>query len=386
MRGSTPRVLYDASPAHNPAGTGTFTRGLLTALRSTPGIEVVVSESRGAAFTSIDVGAKRRLGRLANAANHLRYFGVDLPARARRAGCDVIFSPSTLGPMTGRTPSIITVYDLSPIRYASTMHWTNRRYLQTMLRWQVRRAAAICTISNAVRGELLEAFPRRSPQSVHVVTVGPDPELLRATPVPVSGLDEPFFLMVGTIEPRKNHLTALRAFAAYRDRHPSTDATLVMAGSRGWLYQPVLDMIDTLGLRDRVRLLGRVEPGQLHWLYRHARALLFPSLYEGFGIPVLEAFLLECPVIAARIPSVMEIAGEQTATLLEPLDTAQWAAAIEAAAPPSPDMLSRARTRATDFSWEQSAQDLREAVLRTLANGARPTRAEPLAPTGTAGS
>jgi glycosyltransferase involved in cell wall biosynthesis len=358
-------VLYDDSLAQNPAGSGTVARGLLAALQRQDGLEIVVSEFGRAAVASIDVARKTPASRALNALAHFRYFGLELPARARQAGCDVIFSPSSLGPLRGTTPAVITIHDLSPLRYASTFHWVNRIYLQGMLRWQLRRSAAISTGTQAVRGELLERFRRLRADHVYVVPDAPDPALLEATPTAVAGIDGEFFLMVGTIEPRKNHVTAIRALAACLERRPTSNLSLVIAGSPGWRYQPVLDTIRSLGLESRVLRLGRVDAGRLHWLYRHARALLFPSIYEGFGIPPLEAFALSCSVIASRIDAVVEVAGESTTTLVDPLDVPGWANALEAAAstPPDSSRIARARERARQYTWENSAKTLRDALV-----------------------
>lgn len=359
------RVLYDDSLAQNPAGSGTVARGLLAALQATEGVDIVVSEFGRASVASIDVGQKTLTRRLLNAVGHLRYFGVELPARARQSRCDIIFSPSSLGPLRGSTPAAITIHDLSPLRYASTFHWVNRAYLQGMLRWQLRRSAAVITGTHAVRGELLGRFGRLRSDRVSVVPDAPDPALLQAPPTPVAAIGDEFFLMVGTIEPRKNHITAIRAFAAYLERQPQSKLALVIAGSPGWLYQPVLDTIQSLGLGSRVLRLGRVDAGRLNWLYRNARALLFPSLYEGFGIPPLEAFALSCPVIASRIDAVVEVAGETTATLVDPEDVPGWARAIEAAAssPPDSDRMARARERARQYTWAASAKTLLDALM-----------------------
>lgn len=358
------KILYDDSLAANPAGSGTVTRGLLAALRRTDGIEVVVSRFGSSSVASIDVGRKHALGRLRSAAAHLRYFAWQLPARARQARCDVIFSPSGLGPLRGRTPSVITVHDLTLLRFPSTVHWMSRLYLEGMLRIQLRRAAAVCTGTRAVAAELLSRFPALQADRVHVVPDAPDPEVLAATPVPVEGLDRPFFLMVGTIEPRKNHLTAINAFARYLEQHPDAPELLVLAGSPGWLYEPVLDTVARLGLESRVVRVGHIDAGRLQWLYRRARALLFPSVYEGFGIPVVEAFALDCPVVAAAIPAVLEVAGEGTATLLPPLDVSAWAGALAAAAsaPADDAMRAAARVRARAFTWEASARALRDTL------------------------
>ena len=380
------KVLYENSLAPNPAGTGTFTRGLLGALAQAEGVEVVVSRFRSDSVAFLDVSRKSPAQRLRSAVEHLRYFALELPARAQRAGCDVIFSPTGLGPLRGRIPSVITVHDLTLLRYPATVQWVSRAYLRTMLRLQVRRSAAVCTVSQAVARELVAVFPHLAAGRVHVVRDAPDPELLTASATPPrypppegegkSGPHpegqgnwgrQPFFLMVGTIEPRKNHLTGVRAFAAYLQRHPQAADMLVIAGSPGWLYQPLLDEIAALRLEPRVRRLGHIDPGQLSWLYQNARALLFPSLYEGFGIPVVEAFALGCPVIAASIAAVVEVAGEGTATLLPPLEVDRWAEAIGRAAtsPPDAGMIAAAKRRAAAFTWAASAQALVEALAST---------------------
>ena len=356
------RVLCDASLASNPAGTGTYVRGLLGALEARDDVEIVETTFHSTSAGTVDLARKAPLARLTNGVNHLAYYLRALPRRAQALGCDVIFCPSGLVPVRARTPFVMTVYDLTLLRYPRTMDWLSRSYLTGMLRWGVPRAAAICTISRAVREEVAERF--RIPRERIVVTYpGPNPELLRAEPAPTPIPDRPYVLMVGTVEPRKNHLTVLRALADHLRQRPSSDLMLVAAGSAGWRYGPVVRAIDELGLRDRVVRLGAVDPGALKWLYQHALALLFPSLYEGFGLPVLEALSLRCPVVAARIPSVIEITGD-TGTLLEPTDVAAWAGALDFLVDGhrDPAALAAGLERAVRFTWEACAASAVDAI------------------------
>jgi glycosyltransferase involved in cell wall biosynthesis len=369
------RVLCDASLASNPAGTGTYVRGLLGALKSRDDVEIVETSFHSTSAATVDLAKKTPLSRLSNGMNHLGYYLRALPRRATALNCDAIFCPSLLVPVSARVPYVMTVYDLTPLRYSSTQDWLSRTYLAGMLRWGIPRAAAICTISEAVGNEVVERF--RVPRERIVVTYpGPNPELMLAQPRPAPIPERPFVLMVGTVEPRKNHLTVLRALAEHLQQRPSSDLLLVTAGSAGWRYQPVLDAIQQLGLRDRVVRLGAVEPGVLKWLYQHAQALAFPSLYEGFGLPVLEAMLLQCPVVAARIPSVAEITGD-AASLLEPTDVAAWAAALDRLVdgprhiyPPPlgegrvgvPATLAAGLERAGRFTWEACAASAVQAI------------------------
>jgi glycosyltransferase involved in cell wall biosynthesis len=349
------RVLYDASLASNPAGTGTYVRGLRAGLRARSDIELITTSFESEAAATLDSRQKTPVGRLQSSLRHLAYYVHALPGRAQALDCDLVYCPSSLVPLRGRTPYVMTVFDLTPLRYSSTQDWLSRQYVAGMMRAGIGRAAGIGTISNAVAAELRDRFAQATPERLSVCYPGPNPELLQADPVPVTLPDRPFVLMVGTVEPRKNHVTALRALAEHRRRRPGSDLMLVAAGSAGWQYGPVLETIDILGLRDHVVRLGTVEPSSLKWLYQRARALLFPSLYEGFGLPVLEALYLECPVIAADIPSVAEITGA-TATLLPALDVAAWAGALDSPV----DHGRRAGVqagleRARSFSWEACA-------------------------------
>ena len=338
------RILYDDSLAHNPAGTGTFVRGLRTGLQARTDIELVTSRSSLDGASHLDIAGKRLGGRLGRAGAHLRHYLVELPGQARAQRCDAIFCPTSLGPLRGRIPSFITLFDLSPLTHSATMDRVSGQYIRAMLGAGLKRSAGVCTISHAVADEIGARYPRLR-ERVAVDYPGPNPDLLDVV--------APFLLMVGTLEPRKNHLTAVRALADHLQRRPASPLRLVLAGSTGWLYQPFLDAVGELGLESRVVRLGRVEPGALKWLYQHAAALLFPSLYEGFGLPVLEAFTLGCPVVAARIGSVVEIADAESAILLEPTDVPAWAATldrIEAGGLP-PGMVEAGRRRAQRFTW-----------------------------------
>jgi glycosyltransferase involved in cell wall biosynthesis len=348
-----PRILYDASLAGNPAGTGTFVRGLLAGLRATPEIEVITTTFDSVSTANVDTARKTPVSRLASSVRHLQYYVQTLPRRARELDCDLVLCPSSLVPLSGSVPFLMTVFDLTPLRFSSTQDWFSRQYLAGMIRAGVRRASGICTISQAVAAEITSRFTTVPSGRVHVTYPGPNPELLQAIEEAPAIPDRPFALMVGTVEPRKNHLTVMRAFAEHRRRQPDSSLMLVTAGSAGWHYRPVLQAIDELQLAGHVIRLGTIGPDVLKWLYQHSRALLFPSLYEGFGLPVLEALSLGCPVVAARLPSVMEITGE-TAQLLEPTDVPAWASALDGLEQARRDdqLVEAYRRRANRFTWE----------------------------------
>lgn len=361
------RILYDDSLAWNPAGTGTFVRGLRAALLDHPEIEVVSSRSSLEGSAELNVAGKTILGRLTRAGHHLRHYLQELPAQARIDGCDAIFCPTSLGPLRGGIPSFITIYDLAPLGFSGTMDRVSGAYIRAMLSAGLRRSAGVCTISQAVAAEIRERFPTLH-GPVAVAHPGPNQDLIEAIASAPEMPEAPFVLMVGTLEPRKNHVTIIRALADHVRRRPDSALRLVVAGSPGWLYQPVLDAIVQLGLESRVTRLGGVEPGVLKWLYQHAAALVFPSLYEGFGLPVLEAFALGCPVVASRIATVVEIADAGSASLLEPTDVPAWAAAldvIQSGALPA-GMVEAGRRRAGDFTWAGCADSVVTLIKSSL--------------------
>ena len=361
------RILYDASLAANPAGTGTYVRGLYHALAASPSVELLTSSFDAHAAGGLDLANKSSPSRLVSGLRHLAYYLRTLPLQAKRQACDVIFCPTSLVPLKTSRPVVMTIFDLTPLRYAGTQDRLSRRYIAAMMRWGARRSAAICTISRAVAAEIQDRLA--VPSSRIVVTYpGPNPQLAQARPRPVAIPGGPFVLMVGTMEPRKNHVTVLRALADHLARRPATPLTLVLAGSRGWGYEPVLRAIQELDLDKHIIELGAVEPDALKWLYQQAQALLFPSLYEGFGLPVLEALSQGCPVVAARIPSVEEITGS-LACLLDPTDVAGWSNALEhaAGAQADPARTQAGRDRAARFSWEGCAAAAVQAIQASLA-------------------
>jgi glycosyltransferase involved in cell wall biosynthesis len=362
-----PRVLFDETLAANPAGTGAYVRGLRDALVKRPEIELRMSALRSPAVAGLDTARRGLSVRVRNSLRHLGYYAALLPRRARELRCDIIYCPSPPVPLRGRIPFLMTAFDLTAVHHRGTQDRLSSIYARTMLRRGLRRAAAVCTISDAVAAELLAEYSGLKARSMRTVYPGPNPELLAAIPSPAPIPDRPFVLMVGTIEPRKNHLTALRALALHRQRQPGSQLRLVTVGSRGWHYQPVLRAIEDLQLRDRVIHVDNADPGVLKWLYVSARALLFPSLYEGFGLPVLEALYLQCPVIAARIPSVVEVVGGERG-LLEPADVEAWTGALDQVLDGAPDRaaLAAGADRARRFSWERSAAAAVEAVLVSI--------------------
>jgi glycosyltransferase involved in cell wall biosynthesis len=178
--------------------------------------------------------------------------------------------------------------------------------------------------------------------------------------------------MVGTLEPRKNYPRAIQAFAIFRNRG-FTDWRLMIAGGSGWAYEDIGREINRLDLRDVVTVMGPVAAPTLSALYRHAGALFYPSLYEGFGFPILEAMASECPVVTSNRSSMAEV-GDDAVQLVDPLDPHSMAAGLVAVAGDAArreELVAKGRVRAADFSWDGFAG----AVEHALEAARKPARA-----------
>jgi len=275
---------------------------------------------------------------------------------------DVLHSPDFIPPKGGASRRVITVHDLTFRHYPEFLTDESRRYYAEQIAWAVDAADAISADSEATRRDLIDLVGA-SPAKVTTIHLAANPlfaEERRPAEVEAAlatlGLEHGFLLAVGTLEPRKNLPTLLRAYDRLR-REAGLRAPLVLAGGKGWLYDDVFRTIDALGLAEHVRHLESVSDAQLACLYRAAGALAFPSHYEGFGLPALEALHGSCPVVASNRGSLPEVVGA-AGLLLEPDDVDAWAEALwrvltDAALA---DRLRRAGPeQASQFTWERTA-------------------------------
>src|SRR4029077_2652677 len=192
----------------------------------------------------------------------------------------------------------------------------------------------------------------------------PGPGAMTPMPSPAGeGVSGKYILMVGTLEPRKNYPRAVEAFAIFRN-HGFTDWRLIIAGGSGWGSDDVKKEIDRLGLPDVVSLMGQVSAATLSTLYREAGTLLYPSLYEGFGFPILEAMASGCPVVTSNRSSMAEV-GDGAVQLVDPFDPRSMAAGLTAVAGDAvrrAELVTKGRDRARDFSWDGFAGSVERAL------------------------
>ena len=282
---------------------------------------------------------------------------------------DALFVPAHVLPLAHPRASLVTVHDLGYLHFPETHPWQQRLYLDLSTRWNARTAAHLLADSQATKADLVTRY-NTPPEKITVVYPGRDETL---TPVrnPATieavkaryGITGDYFLYLGTLQPRKNLSRLITAFAT---RKPGT--VLVLAGKRGWLYKDLLAQVHRLslegpalsGAEGRVLFPGYVPDEDKAALLSGALAFAFPSLYEGFGLPVLEAQACGCPVITSTTSSLPEVTGD-TALLVDPSDTAAIAARMQqiASDPALRETLTeRGFTNVHRFSWAACAQSV----------------------------
>lgn len=281
-----------------------------------------------------------------------------IPMRA-----DLLHSPDFIPPAFGAKRNVITVHDLNFLRFPEFLDGEARRHYAGQIRWAVERADHISADSHHTRRELVELLEVPA-DKISVVHLAANP--LFSAPMPESavqavldrhGLTRGFVLFVGTLSPRKNLLLLLNALPALPPELRD-EVRLVLAGRPGWRAEEVFAAIRDNHLADRVRHLPDLTDGELAALYRAAAVLAYPSVYEGFGLPPLEAMASGCPVVASTAAAVPEVVGD-AGLLIEPSDPAAWADALAQVLSDSAlraGMVARGLERARRFSWDQTAQ------------------------------
>jgi glycosyltransferase involved in cell wall biosynthesis len=373
------RVALDATPLLGlPTGVGAFCGGALAALARRPGVDVrayAVSWRRHRLIESqlpSGVAARQR----------------PMPARplhalwARRNGpplewfigtTDVVHGTNFLVPPTGSAAAVVSVHDLTPLHHPELCNEATLAY-PGLIRRALRRGAWVHTDSAFVAGEVVEAFGA-DPRRVRVVhpgipdlpapTVGTGAAALERLLPPGAGR---FCLAVGTAEPRKDLPALVRAFSAVAARQ--ADVALVLAGPPGWGEHALTSAVAASGARDRIVRTGWVEEADLAALLGHASLLAYPSLYEGFGFPPLQAMRAGVPVVATRAGSLPEVLGD--GALL--VDAGDHEGLVEALDAGLGDQALRGRLIAAGaawcarYTWESCGAGL-EALYRDAADG-----------------
>ncbi len=355
MTGRPLRVGVDATPLlGNRTGIGHYTANIVAGLarRSELRVTAVPFTARGG-------------GRPADLAAGVRWRHLPLPARGLHAlwsrgpvppvevlsgPVDVFHGTNFVLPPTLRAAGVVTVHDLAFLRYPELVDAASLAY-RTLVPRSVRRAALVLSPTRAIADEVVEAY-RLDPAVVRVTPLGVDPGWADATALDpaqraASGLPAEYLLAVGTVEPRKGLDVLVAAYRVLRAAHPEVPP-LVVVGPAGWGPE-----LDVSGLDGQVLFPGYVPYAQLRGVVAGAAVFAFPSRYEGFGLPPLEAMAAGVPVVASAIPTSAEVLGGFAA--LPPVgDASALAEALWAAlSRRDPERLAAARRHAATWTWDR---------------------------------
>lgn len=289
--------------------------------------------------------------------------GVPVPVELLAGRADVFHGPDFILPPLLRTPAVVTVHDLAFMTNPECALPSLVRYLNTAVPRALRRASAVISVSQKTANDLhtLLGVPR---EQISVISLGVDPVFSTpADPEAIAtvrakyGFAAPIVLAVGTIEPRKNYERLIAAFALARQQ-PDGPCTLVIAGRPGWLYEGVYAAVEKHHMGDSVRFLDYIPDAELTALYRAADVLAMPSIYEGFGIPMLEAMASGTPVVCSDGGSLPEVAGG--AALVVPVEDVDGLAAalVQSVSDTTvrETLVARGHERVNAFTWDAAAR------------------------------
>lgn len=281
---------------------------------------------------------------------------------------DFVLPPTLPGAKT-----LLTVHDLSFVRVPESASPRLKAYLDVVVPRSVRRADHILADSRATLQDLISLYGV-APEKIAVLLSGVDARFQRETDLArIENVrrkyelgQTPYLFSVGTVQPRKNYPRLILALAALRAE--GRDLQLVIAGGKGWLDDPVYEALRATGMEPFARLIGFADDADLPALYSGAACLAFPSLYEGFGLPVLEAMACGTPVVTSAVSSLPEVAGD-AALLVDPTDQDAITAALRRLLDDAAlrvTLVERGYERAAYFTWQRAAQELKNVYSQLI--------------------
>lgn len=307
---------------------------------------------------SIDADIRPARWSTARPAARIAWEQVAQPLALRRDRPDLLHATAFVAPLLSTRPSVVTAYDLSFALFPELFRGPNQAYLRLFTRRSIRRARRTIAISQHTRSDVhrLYGVPL---DRIDVAYPGIDP---RFRPTPRDdveafrrrqNLSDRFFLYLGTLEPRKNLSRLIEAIALSENK----DWRLVLVGGKGWLYADLFERVQALGLAEQVRFAGYAPAEDLPLWYNAATAFVYPSTYEGFGMPPLEAMACGAPVVASNAASLPEAVGD-AGLLVDPADVAALAESMRRVwddASLRAELSARGLRQAARFNWEKTA-------------------------------
>jgi glycosyltransferase involved in cell wall biosynthesis len=313
-------IAIDISSLHL-TGTGTATY-IIELMRAIEALESDVTFSR---FDCPPMFSRssRVLRKIDTIYRELLWQHAILPSQVRKSRADILHSPAMISPVKCSTPVVLTIFDTCIISSPQSFPLWQRTITNQLLPTCLNRADKLIAISHFTKSEILRLYPYIPADKIEVTWLGVNPRFKIIDDIATGSvrskytLQRPFILSVSTSNPRKNLKTLIHAYAGIKDR---IYHDLVLTGEYGWKSTELYSLVTDLGLSERVKFTGYVPLEELPAIYNLADLFVYPSLYEGFGLPPLEAMACGTPVITSNVTSLPEVVGDAAITL-DPLDT-----------------------------------------------------------------
>lgn len=325
--------LLNSSTGYRAAGIHGYIEGLLRHLPAAPPADWRFTALVGSRYRASIPGVELRRAAIDTESPAKRILWEQLAQPWALADFDVYHALAFVAPLVLTRPAVVTIYDLSFLHYPERLPASRRLYLRWFTGLTCRRARRVIAISHSTARDLTATLGIPA-DKIDVAAPGFDPAVFHPLDADeVAGfrrahnLPERFWLFIGTLEPRKNLTTLIEAYAALpaNGRLP-----LVIGGGKGWDFEPIFTAVERHGLSEQVRFIGFIPSEALPLWYNCAETFIYPSVFEGFGLPVLEAMACGTPVIVSDATSLPEVAGG-AGRLVAPHDRAGWTAALSAA-------------------------------------------------------
>jgi glycosyltransferase involved in cell wall biosynthesis len=357
--------LLNTEESYRGAGVSNYSQNLLTALGRQSGDHRLSAFVCDPNYTAENVGIRRSSPILAKPMARILWEQTVLPLVLQRIGADLIHGLVNVLPLASALPGVVTVHDLSFVRMPEKFPPAKRFYLTRLCAASVAKAHRVIAVSRQTADDLMACFGVEA-RKIEVVYNGVSANFRPGTAAEIddfrssNGLPARFLLYLGTLEPRKNLARLVDGYARWREVDPAAQGVaLVLAGGKGWYYEEIFQRVRERGLEDVVYFPGFIpSPDLPHW-YRAAEAFVYPSLFEGFGLPVAEAMACGTPVICSDAASLLEVAGDAALTF-PALDTDALVAALRTLfAQPAlaADLARRGLERSHRFTWERTARE-----------------------------
>ncbi len=310
---------------------------------------------------------------------------------------NVFFSPTHYAPRFSPVPTVISIMDLSYLYFPKMFKKSDLYQLRSWTSYSAKKAQRVLTISNSSKFAIIKEYkipedkvivvypgikPARLPAGQAGPAGGPtvyrEPKVLSMNTVKAKyGISDKFILFVGTLQPRKNIVRLIEAFAKVlsQEKIPK-NLQLLIVGKKGWLYEEILRKPKELGIEEKVKFLDFVSDDELAVLYNNALCFILPSLYEGFGLPVLEAMKHGCPVITSNVSSLPE-AGGDAAIYIDPEDINDLTEKILKLITNEKlrqELIEKGKKQAAKFSWEKTATETLKVLEEVGSLSSRPKR------------